>query len=191
MYSKLLIFRYSFVMVWLIFIFAALYLYFFHSVFFEKLLMSASHVSIYYGYLIFLLLGCFRGFTLIPVTSLIVLGILFFGALPLYILTIVGIIISSASVYYFSNVLRLDELFERKYSRRVAKVKSVLQKNELPIIIGWSAFPFLPTDLICYICGTLRVNFAKFILGVFIGESVTSAIYIFFGHYLLLYGYNM
>lgn len=184
-------FRYFFVVVWLLFISIALYLYFFQVAFFEKLLLNASHLSIYYGYAIFLLLGCFRGFTLIPSTSLIVLGLLFLNPIPLYILTIAGIIISSASVYYFSKILHLDEFFERKYSRRIAKIKSVLQKNELPIIIGWSAFPFLPTDLICYVCGTLRVNFAKFIIGIIIGESVTSAIYIFLGHYLILYVHNI
>jgi uncharacterized membrane protein YdjX (TVP38/TMEM64 family) len=191
MRCKLLISRYFFVIAWLLFISAALYLYFFQSSFFEKLLLNASQLSIYYGYTIILLLGCLRGFTFIPVTSLIVLGLLFFDPLPLYILTIVGIIVSSASVYYFSKLLRLDEFFERKYSRRITKIKSVLQKNELPIIIGWSAFPFLPTDLICYVCGTLRVNFAKFILGVIIGESITSAIYIFFGHSLMLYVRNI
>ncbi len=183
--------RYSFVIAWLLFISIALYLYFFQTAFFEKLLQSASNFSIYYGYAIFLLLGCLRGFTFIPVTSLIVLGLLFLNPIPLYILTIAGIIISSASVYYFSKLLHLDEFFERKYNRRITKIKSVLQKNELPIIIGWSAFPFLPTDLICYVCGTLRVNFAKFIIGVIIGESITSAIYIFFGHYLLLYVRNI
>lgn len=191
MRCKHLLFRYFFVIAWLLFISIALYLYFFQTSFFEKALQSASHLSIYYGYAIFLLLGCFRGFTLIPVTSLIVLGLLFFNPIPLYILTIAGIIISSASVYYFSKLLHLDEFFERKYNRRITKIKSVLQKNELPIIIGWSAFPFLPTDIICYVCGTLRVNFAKFIIGIIIGESATCAIYIFFGHYLLLYVRNI
>lgn len=191
MYSKHLTFRYFFVIVWLLFVSIALYLYFFQTAFFEKALLNASHLSIYYGYAIFLLLGCFRGFTLIPVTSLIVIGLLFLNPIPLYILTIAGIIISSASVYYFSKLLHLDEFFERKNSRRIAKIKSILQKNELPIIIGWSAFPFLPTDLICYVCGTLRINFTKFIIGIIIGESVTSAIYIFFGHYLLLYVRNI
>ncbi|MDP3947605.1 MAG: VTT domain-containing protein [bacterium] len=148
------------------------------------MLLDASRLSIYYGYTLFLLLGCLRGFTIIPVTSLIILGLLFFDTLPLFILTIAGIIVSAASVYYFSELLHLDEFFEQKHSRRIAKIKSVLQKNELPIIIGWSAFPFLPTDLISYVCGTLRVNFAKFILGILIGEGVTSATYIFFGHYL-------
>lgn len=189
MYYKLLTLRYSFVIAWLLFISVALYLYFFQTAFFEKLLLGASRLSIYYGYALFLLLGFLRGFTLIPVTSLIILGLLFFDPLPLFILTIVGIIVSSTCVYYFSEFLRLDELFEQKHSRRITDVRSALQKHELPIIIVWSALPFLPTDVICYVCGTLRVNFTKFILGILIGEGVTSAIYIFFGHYLLLYGH--
>ena len=62
-----------------------------------------------------------------------------------------------------------------------------LEKNELPIIIAWSAFPLLPTDLICYICGTLEVGLKKMLLGVLIGEGITCAVYIFFGHQLLNY----
>ena len=31
--------------------------------------------------------------------------------------------------------------------------------------MAWSAFPFVPTDLICYVAGTLRMNFTRFALG--------------------------
>jgi uncharacterized membrane protein YdjX (TVP38/TMEM64 family) len=57
----------------------------------------------------------------------------------------------------------------------------LLQRHELPVIIGWSFFPLAPTDLICYVCGGLRVNFPKFLLGVLIGEGTICAIYIFLG----------
>jgi uncharacterized membrane protein YdjX (TVP38/TMEM64 family) len=132
-----------------------------------------------------------RGFTLVPATYLIVLGLLFFKPLPLYILTMVGIVVSSASIYYFFELLRLDEFLKRKYPKQIFKIRSALEKNELPIIIGWSAAPFLATDIICYICGSLRVNFIKFIIGVFIGEGITSGLYIFFGNYLLQFVYGV
>lgn len=181
--------RYYFIIAWIVFIFVALHLYFFQADFFENLLFRSSQFSIYYGYAIFLLLGCIRGFTLIPSTFLIVIGLLFFNPVPLFILTITGIIVSSIFVYYFFEFLHLDKFFEQKHEKRIKQIRSALQKNELPIIIIWSAMPFLPTDVICYICGTLRVNFAKFILGIFIGEGAVSAIYIFLGHYLLSYNY--
>lgn len=170
---------------WLALFCAALYLYFFRPDFFQNQLQRVFSASLMLGYVLYLLLGCLRGLTLIPVTSLILLGLLFFAPIPLFILTITGILVSSASVYYFSEFLRLDEFFERKHSKRIAKIKSILQKHELPIIIAWSFFPLMPTDLICYVCGTLKINFKKFILGVLIGEGITCSIYIFFGHYII------
>lgn len=170
---------------WLALFFGTLYLYVFRPDFFQHQLQRVFSASALWGYALYLLLGCLRGLTLIPVTSLILLGLLFFAPTPLFILTLTGILVSSASVYYFSEFLRLDEFFERKHEKRIARIKSVLQKHELPIIIAWSFFPLVPTDLICYVCGTLRINFKKFILGVLIGEGVTCSIYIFLGHAII------
>ena len=176
--------------IWMVFLFGTLYVYFFHADFFQNNLQKTFYESAYLGYACFLLLGCARGFTLIPVTSLIVLGLLFFPPLPLYLMVMAGITVSSTCVYRFSEFLRLKDLFEKKHQRKIARVRSALRKHELPIIIAWSAFPFLPTDIICYVCGTLRINFTKFIIGILIGEGVTSGIYIFFGNYLLRYAHT-
>ena len=172
---------------WIIFIILTLYLYFFHPVFFQNILGSVSGFSIYLGFGIFLILGSLRGFALIPVTSLILIGLLFFNPLPLFILTMIGIIISSFSIYYFSEFMRFDIFFEKKYPKQISRLKSAFSRNELPIIIFWSAAPFLPTDLICYVAGTLRVNLKKLLLGVFIGEGIMSGLYIFFGYQILQY----
>ncbi len=152
---------------------------------FHTLLAHALHISPVWAYALFLILGCLRGFTLIPSTNLIILGFLFFPVTPLFILIVTGILISSASVYYFSEFLQLHEFFERKYPKRVAEVKSILEKHELPVIMVWSFLPFAPTDLICYVCGALKINFKKFLFGIFVGESIMCGIYIFGGHYLL------
>ncbi len=44
---------------------------------------------------------------------------------------------------------------------------------------------FLPTDVLCYVCGSLKINFKKFLIGVVIGEGTVYAIYIFLGDYFL------
>jgi uncharacterized membrane protein YdjX (TVP38/TMEM64 family) len=171
--------------VWVFLILGVLYLHFFQPVFFQNQLRSAFGFSVFFGYAFFLILGSLRGFSLIPVTYLIVLGLLFFNPLPLFILTIIGILISSVSIYFFSEFMRFDAFFERKYPKQISRLKSAFSKNELPIIIFWSFFPFLPTDLICYVAGSLRIDLRKLILGVFIGEGITSGLYIFFGSQLI------
>lgn len=179
-----------FVVLWLTLLCAGLYMYFFHPTFFQVQLEHVAGVSIYLAYAVLFIVGALRGFTLIPSTYLIIAGLLFFEPLPLFILIMAGIIVSSLSVYYFSEFLNLDELFEKNHHERVAQIKSALEKNELPIIIFWAVSPFLPTDVICYVCGTLDVDVKKFILGIFIGESVIVGTYVFFGEYLLKYGHT-
>ncbi len=173
--------------VWLLLLCGALYVYFFHADFFQNQLDQMNRTSSYFAYAFLLFLGSVRGFTLIPVTYLIILGLLFFPPLPLFVVTLAGILISSASVYYFFDFLNLDTLFEKKYSAYIGRARMALERNGLPIIIGWSAFPFLPTDVICYVCGTLEIDIKKLMLGVFIGEGIISGIYIFFGSHFLGY----
>lgn len=154
---------------------------------FQYELGRAVSVSSVLGCAVYLLLGCVRGFTFIPSTSLVLVGLVFFRPIPLFVLTIAGILVSSACIYFCSGSLRVSEFFERKYPSRIAKFKPILQKHEVKIIIGWSFFPLLPTDLICYICGSLRVDLRKFLLGIFVGEGLCTATYIFLGNLLALW----
>ena len=137
------------------------------------------------GYAVYFLFGCIRGFTLIPSTNLVLLAIPIFPPLPLFALTLAGIAISSTSIYYFSESLHLREAFERKHKARMDRLKSILQRNSMAIIVTWSFFPLVPTDLICYVCGILKIDFRKFILGVLLGEGAICGFYIFLGSYAM------
>jgi len=82
---------------WLAFAAGAIYLALFHRELVIDRLRAASGASMLAGGALYLLLGCLRGFTLIPATSLVLMGILFFPPGPLFVLTLVGILVSSAS----------------------------------------------------------------------------------------------
>ncbi len=166
--------------VWLFIIFTALYFYFFQKGFIESQITRVADAPLSVRYWIYFGLGSLRGFTLIPVTYLIILGLLFIPLKPLFLLTIAGVMVSSTVIYYFSELIHLSEYFERKYPKQIAKLRSVLDKNELSIVTLWSMLPFTPTDVICYVCGSLKIDIKKFLLGVFVGESITCALYIFF-----------
>lgn len=129
------------VAIWLTLVAGAVYLYLFQRNLLQARLQRFFFYSLILGGFIYLLAGCLRGFTLIPSTYLVFIGIPFFPPTPLFLLTILGILISSASIYLFSNSLHLEEYFERRHMRRVVQAKSILQRNELPVIIGWSFFP--------------------------------------------------
>ncbi|MEQ1499953.1 MAG: VTT domain-containing protein [Parcubacteria group bacterium] len=180
--------KYIIFAMWVVFLLVSLYFYLFHRDILESKIdsiMMGSSMFIAYG--VFLVASALRGLTLIPVTYFIVVGILIFPPWPLYIMTLLGVLASSACIYYFSEYLNLDEYFEEKHPKQIKKIKAILTKNELLIVLGWSIFPFLPTDVICYVCGSLEVDIKKLLIGVLVGEGIACAGYIFLGKELLSY----
>jgi uncharacterized membrane protein YdjX (TVP38/TMEM64 family) len=134
---------------------------------------------------VYIALGAVRGFTLVPSTTLVLAALPFMAPGPLLACTVLGIMLSSTSIYYFSAALRINERLAKKHPEQVARITDLVNRYELPIIIGWSFFPLAPTDLICYVCGVLRVRFWKFLVGVTLGEGAICAVYIYGGDHLL------
>ena len=127
----------------------------------------------------YLLLLSLLGLTFIPSTPFAIAGVILFDPTLAYFLNLVGIITSSTIVYHFAGFLGLRDAFETKYPERTKKVRRALDRKELPIIIGWSFFPVVPTDLIIYVASTLQIPLWKCLLGVLVGEGTLNAFYIF------------
>ncbi len=151
----------------------------------ESLLRSFLQTSTATAYVTLFILGILRGFTLIPVTFLIIIGIFFIPPLPLYLIIMSGVLISSLIVFYFFEYLNLETLFNEKHKKHIDRGAALLTKYELPVITLWSMAPFLPTDVMCYLAGTLRVNVYTFILGILIGEGAVCALYVWGGEIVL------
>lgn len=166
---------------WITLVLAALYAYFFERASLQRLVIAFSEMPRAWVYGAYFFLGCVRGFTLVPATYLVVAGMLVLPPVPLYLLTLGGIAVSSAAVYYFAEAMELDRFFERRYGPHVSKLRALMTRRELPIVVAWSFFPIAPTDLVCYVCGALKVDLRKCLLGVTIGEGTICAIYIFLG----------
>ncbi len=137
--------------------------------------------NLYLGLLIYFVLACVRGFTLIPLTPLLVAGILVFPPWPLFLVNLVGIWVSSAIIYYLARYLNFDSFFSARYPKQIEKLTLLLRNREFPVILLWSFVPVTPTDLIVYVCSTVRVSAFKSLLGVTIGEAIICAVYIFGG----------
>lgn len=136
-------------------------------------------------YGVYLALGAVRGFTLVPSTTLVLAAVPFFPPGPLLAVTLAGIMLSSTSIYYGSAALGLDARLARRRPEATRRLTALINRYEMPIIVGWSFFPLVPTDLICYVCGVLRVRFWKFLIGVTLGEGAICAAYIYGGDQLL------
>jgi len=135
-------------------------------------------------WILYLLLSALRGFTLLPSTPLVLAGTMLYPQQPFLVLVIslFGIVISSSMIYWFSDLLGFDEYFESKKPHHVEKIRT---KLEHPLGLGfvslWAFFPLVPTDAVCYVAGSIRMHFAKFIAAVFIGELILCSVYVFAG----------
>ena len=117
--------------------------------------------------------------TLIPSTPFVLSGLLLFSPLETFIYSIIIIILYSTITYYFARYLGLDRYFEKKYPESIRKIRKALKGKEWFIIIGWGFIPIFPTDLVIYMCSSLKIPFRKCVIGVLIGEGTLNALYIF------------
>jgi uncharacterized membrane protein YdjX (TVP38/TMEM64 family) len=170
---------------WAVVIALALWLFAGHRDLLSRALLETSSRSFVWAAGLYLVLGCLRGFTLIPSTTLVLVAVPFFPPGPLLGLTLAGILVSSSSIYWFAEALHLDEIFESLHGARLQRLRTALSRYELPVIVLWSFFPLAPTDLICYVCGIVGVRYRTCLLGVFLGEGAICALYIFAGDALM------
>ncbi|NAS31064.1 hypothetical protein GTQ40_08795 [Flavobacteriaceae bacterium R38] len=140
-----------------------------------------------YGILVYLLIHIFRGFVLLPSTPLIFAGVLLFPSdlFTVLVISLVGIISSSLLIYFFSDKLGFSAIFSKK-SNKINLIKEKLNgKYGVFYIMGWAFFPFVPTDLICYVAGALKIKVTTFIFSIFLGELLLCSIYIYGSSYLI------
>ncbi|MEO5860429.1 MAG: VTT domain-containing protein [Pyrinomonadaceae bacterium] len=136
--------------------------------------------------LVFTVFSMLRGLTLLPSTPLVIAGTLAFPGDPWIVLaiSILGIIASSTMIYCFSDVLGFSEFFETRKPAAIAKIRGRLEQPAgLVLVFLWAFFPLVPTDAVCYVAGSSRMNFLKFIAAIAAGELILCSFYIFSGRY--------
>jgi uncharacterized membrane protein YdjX (TVP38/TMEM64 family) len=134
--------------------------------------------------LIYIVLTLVRGIFLIPSTPFVLAGVVLFPDYPIFvvIISMIGIMLTSIALYYFSDILGFSNYLKKKHPDGVEKWKTRLNNPKSTLfVIGWSFFPFVPTDLICYVAGIVKMPFKYMFLGVFIGELILVTFYVYFG----------
>lgn len=137
---------------------------------------------------LYFILCILRGFTLIPSTPFLLAGIILFPTKPVLLLGVflISQIITSAILYYISDMADLGHYFRKVHPEKMQKITEKINgKNGFWFILLWAFTPFTPTDLVCYVAGSLKMRFIQFILPLVCGEAIISALYIFNGSYLL------
>lgn len=150
----------------------------------------AAFFQEYSGQLLFVYIAVslLRGLFLIPSTPFIIAGTLLFPDQPwtVFTISIIGVIVGSTLVYYMSDALGFSEKLEKKYPKKIERWHRRLNSPwAASIVIAWSFFPLVPTDVICYVAGIVKMPYRILISGVIIGELVLVYLYVFYGGTIL------
>ena len=141
-------------------------------------------------WLIYLVMSAMRGFSLLPSTPLVIALTLLFPAQPFAVLAVsmTGILLSSSMIYFFSEYLGFSDFFESHKPELTHKIKAKLEHPLGFVFVAlWAFFPLVPTDLVCYLAGTTKMDYWKFIAAVLVGELILCSFYIFFGGAVMNY----
>jgi uncharacterized membrane protein YdjX (TVP38/TMEM64 family) len=123
-----------------------------------------------------------RGFFLVPSTPVVLTGgVLFPESLPMvFAMSVAGIVVSATAIYYLPGAGGFDHLLERKYPEQIARMKTLLvTPHAFWVVAGWSFFPLVPTDAICYAAGLLGMPYRRMIVALLLGEMPLVIAYLF------------
>mgnify|MGYP002265856823 FL=1 len=99
-----------------------------------------------------------------------------------FAISIAGVVVGAFLVYSFPSFGSYDSLLEEKYPEKIANLKSKMQhKNAFWFVVGWSFFPLVPTDAVCYVAGVAKMPLRKMLTAFIIGELPLVAAYVFLG----------
>jgi uncharacterized membrane protein YdjX (TVP38/TMEM64 family) len=146
----------------------------------------AAQLRQYAGFVLFvyLLASITRAVFLIPSTPFVIAGGLLLPQQPVMVLVIsmTGIVLSATLLYFLPTVFGISEYIERRFANSLVRIRSWLGGRwGVAFLFLWSAFPFTPTDAACYVAGSLRIPFPKYLAAVCLGELVICSIYVYLG----------
>lgn len=147
---------------------------------FLKNTLDNNHSIVFGAYLTISLI---RSLFFLPSTIFVIMGVALYPDDPYLVLLIsmVGIISGACWIYFSADILKIEQIFSIKSQHKIKKTEASINKYGFWIVLFWSFFPVVPTDLICYIAGYSKMNFSKFILALSIGEITLVSLYIWTG----------
>lgn len=134
--------------------------------------------------IVYIVLSLTRSLLMIPCTPFVLAGAISFPQWPLivFVISFTGIVLGAFLVYSFPSFGNYDEFLEEKYPAKIAALKEKMQgKYAFAIVAGWSFFPLVPTDVICYVAGIAKMSFKKMVMALLFGEIPLVTTYIFLG----------
>lgn len=133
---------------------------------------------------VYVVLTLTRGLLMIPCTPFVLAGGISFPEMPFVVMAIsfAGIAAGAYLVYSFPSFGSYDEFLEEKYPEKIRWLKEKLHgPYAFWIVAGWSFFPLVPTDAICYVAGVVKMTYKKMVTAVIFGEIPLVTLYVYLG----------
>lgn len=140
--------------------------------------------------LTYILLTFVRGFFLVPSTPFVIGGAILFPdrLFMVLLISMAGVLFSTTCIYYFSDLLGFSRYLEKRFPEMTEIWKRRLQHPQaLAVVTGWALFPLVPTDLISYVGGIIKMPFRYVFTGVLAGELTLNIFYVYAGSSLFHY----
>jgi len=125
-----------------------------------------------------------RALLMMPSTPFILAGAVAFPQMSVvvFIISYIGVVAGTLLIYMFPSFGSYDEYLEEKYPNKIGQIKEKMQgPYSFWIVVGWSFFPLVPTDLISYVAGIAKMPLKKLVAAVIIGELPIVTFYVFAG----------
>lgn len=132
----------------------------------------------------FALVSLVRGALLVPSTPVILAGGALFPRAPhfVFLVSMAGIVFSATLLYRFPGFAGYDARLAARYPAQLERLRvHLIKPRAMWFVALWSFFPAVPTDLICYVAGLVRMPYARMLLGLVIGEVPLVLAYVFLG----------
>jgi len=129
---------------------------------------------------VYMLVSVLRGLTLIPSTPFVLAWVLLFPGelLKVYIISLIWILLSATMIYFFSREMDFEKIILWKHKKIMKIWEKWISKYWFYTVLVWSFVIIVPTDIICYIAGTMKMRYAQFITAVAIWEWLICIILI-------------
>ena len=138
-------------------------------------------------FITYVVLSVIRSVFFLPSTIFVVMGVVLYPDEPFLVLTVsmLGILLGATWIYLAAGFLKVEALFSANTQKKFQKAEIGMNKYGFWIVLFWSFFPAVPTDLICYVAGYSKMSYLKFITALFVGELVLVSLYIWTGKSLI------
>ena len=107
-------------------------------------------------------------------------GVIAFGPVFGFTYNYIGIILGSIIAFYLARILGMKIIRALFDNKKTDKYLNYISQDKFYLLFIIAMFlPGLPDDLICFIAGTSKMTFKKFLIAILIGKPISLLLYSF------------